>query len=289
MATKGETFPRKSAFSEGPQAPLQNSAKAKNKTSTDYATLFGLIGGIMLIGAAIAMSGSSRSFFNFPSILIVFGGTFAATLMCYSFKEFRTTSRSVITTFIRKRKSAKDVAMLVLSMSEVSRNQGLLPLERYATEFKNDPLFGKALRLLVDNAPAETTSRVLSEQLQTIAIEQRKSVEFLRKSAEFAPAMGLIGTLIGLIQMLSKLHDPSNIGPSMAVALLTTFYGAILANFIFSPLASKLEKNATEDFLNNRLFALGAEAILKKMNPRDVEVLLNSTLAAEDKITYFKS
>jgi len=109
----------------------------------------------------------------------------------------------------------------------------------------------------------------------------------LRKAAEFAPAMGLIGTLIGLVQMLGNLDDPSTIGPAMAVALLTTFYGAVLANMVFSPMASKLERNSAEESMVNTIYMMGAASIGRQENPRRLEMLLNSILPPGKRVQYF--
>ena len=114
-----------------------------------------------------------------------------------------------------------------------------------------------------------------------------KSTGVLRKAAEFAPAMGLIGTLIGLVQMLGNLQDPSTIGPAMAVALLTTFYGAVLANMVFMPLASKLERNSAEEMLIYNLYTMGATSIGRQENPRRLEMLLNSVLPPAKRVKYF--
>jgi chemotaxis protein MotA len=114
-----------------------------------------------------------------------------------------------------------------------------------------------------------------------------KSTSVLRKMAEFAPAMGLIGTLIGLVQMLSSLSDPSTIGPAMAIALLTTFYGALLANFVFLPLAAKLERNSQEEVLVNNVYLMGAASIGRQENPRRLEMLLNSVLPPSKRVRYF--
>jgi chemotaxis protein MotA len=114
-----------------------------------------------------------------------------------------------------------------------------------------------------------------------------KSASVLKKAAEFAPAMGLIGTLIGLVQMLGNLDDPASIGPSMAVALLTTFYGAVLANMVFSPMASKLERNSGEEAIVNSIYVMGASSIGRQENPRRLEMLLNSVLPPAKRIQYF--
>ncbi len=115
----------------------------------------------------------------------------------------------------------------------------------------------------------------------------KKSAGVFRKAAEVSPAMGLIGTLVGLVQMLGNLEDPSSIGPSMAVALLTTFYGAILAHMVFSPLASKLERNSDEEALVQNFYLLGAASIVRQENPRRLEMVLNALLPPASRLRYF--
>jgi len=130
--------------------------------------------------------------------------------------------------------------------------------------------------------------RIMQSELQATTERHARAVGMLRKAAEISPAMGLIGTLVGLVQMLGTLEDPSTIGPSMAVALLTTFYGAILANLVFTPLASKLERNSTEDALMNEMYVMAAASIARQENPRRLEMLLNTVLPPENKIVYFQ-
>jgi chemotaxis protein MotA len=115
----------------------------------------------------------------------------------------------------------------------------------------------------------------------------QKGANIMKKAGDIAPAMGLIGTLIGLVQMLGNLDDPSSIGPSMAVALLTTFYGAVLANMVFMPLAAKLERNSGEEELLNSVYMVGAVSIGRQENPRRLEMLINSILPPSKRVSYF--
>jgi len=128
----------------------------------------------------------------------------------------------------------------------------------------------------------------MGHELSGMAERHSRGVGILRRSAEVAPAMGLIGTLIGLVQMLGKLDDPSSIGPAMAVALLTTFYGAVLANMVFSPLAGKLERNSKSELVVNRLYIITAASIGRGENPRRLEMLLNTILPPSQRLHYFE-
>ena len=135
--------------------------------------------------------------------------------------------------------------------------------------------------------PGGEVEAIMRRDMHSTVQRHAKSTNVLRKLGEFAPAMGLIGTLIGLVQMLGRLNDPSTIGPSMAVALLTTFYGAVLANIVFLPLAAKLERNSTEEALVNNVYLMGATSIGRQENPRRLEMLLNSLLPPSQRVQYF--
>ena len=128
----------------------------------------------------------------------------------------------------------------------------------------------------------------MSGDLEAMIVRHQKGVNVLRRAAEFSPAMGLIGTLIGLVQMLGGLDDPTTIGPRMAVALLTTFYGALLANLVFSPLAAKLERNSGLEETINNIYLIGASSVGRQENPRRLEMLLNSTLPPTDRVRFFE-
>ena len=129
--------------------------------------------------------------------------------------------------------------------------------------------------------------RILRREVNSMTERHTKSASILRRAAEVSPAMGLIGTLVGLVQMLGRLDDPSTIGPSMAVALLTTFYGAILANMVFSPMAAKLERNSNEESLVNTIFLTAAASMGRQENPRRLEMLLNTILPPAHRLQYY--
>jgi chemotaxis protein MotA len=141
--------------------------------------------------------------------------------------------------------------------------------------------------MIVDGNPGKDAEVILRREMHSTVMRHSKSTSVLKKLGEFSPAMGLIGTLIGLVQMLANLDDPSSIGPAMAVALLTTFYGAVMANMIFLPLASKLERNSSEETLVNNIYLMGVASIGRKENPRRLEMLINSLLPPSQRIRYF--
>ena len=141
--------------------------------------------------------------------------------------------------------------------------------------------------MVVDQTPGPEIEKVMRQEMHAIVARHLKSVSIFRRAAEVAPAMGLIGTLVGLVQMLGRLEDPSTIGPAMAVALLTTFYGAVLGSMVFGPLASKLERNSNEETLVNKVYLMGAASISRQENPRRLELLINSVLPPAKRVRYF--
>ncbi len=260
---------------------------APPRTGLDAATIVGLLGGFALITTAIALGGSPESFINLPAVLIVIGGTLAVTIACYSFGEVFRTIGIAASTVTQTKREPYEAAIQVLQMSEVARRSGVLALQNALEQLKSDPVLEQGITMVVDGTPGEEIEAILRRELQATIHRHQRSANVLRRMAEFSPAMGLIGTLIGLVQMLGNLQDPSTIGPSMAVALLTTFYGAVLANMVFLPLAAKLERNATGEAMISNIHMMGAASIGRQENPRRLEMNINSILPPADRVTYF--
>ena len=149
-------------------------------------------------------------------------------------------------------------------------------------------LLGKGIRLLVDGTLVEEVEQVIAQDIQSTLDRNKKSASILRRAADIAPAMGLIGTLIGLVQMLSSLDNPSSIGPFMAVALLTTLYGALFAYMVLTPIASKIERNSDEQLLLNKIYLISIACIGKQETPRKLERLINTVLPPSKKLKTFK-
>ena len=265
----------------------ENIYVARARGSMDFATVVGLICGFGLIGTAIVLGGSPESFINPPSILIVIGGTFAVTTACFSLGEMGRTFRVIGKTLVHTSRDPNEAARQVLQIAELARKRGVLAMQNVLGSVQNEPFLYKGLQMVVDGTPGEEVESIMRRDLQATIQRHSKSTGVLRKMAEFSPAMGLIGTLIGLVQMLGNMDDPATIGPSMAVALLTTFYGAVLANMFFLPLASKLERNSQEEALINNLYVMGAASIGNQENPRRLEMMLNSILPPANRVQYF--
>ena len=255
--------------------------------SVDIATIFGIIGAAILIGAAIVLGGSPGSFIDWPSVLIVVGGTFGVVTACFSILDMMALFPTLGRTVFRSGLNAGEAAMQLLQLAQIARYRGVLAIQNYMPAVEDREMLRAGLAMVIDGTPGEDVERIMRREVQAIAQRQTRSVSILKKAAEIAPAMGLIGTLVGLVQMLANLDDPNSIGPSMAVALLTTFYGALLANVVFTPLASKMERNATEDMLLNQLYVMAASSIGRQENPRRLEMLFNTVLPPSERVDYF--
>ena len=260
---------------------------AASRPRLDFATLFGVAGGFAVIGAAKMLGGSLRAFMDLPAFLIVVAGTFLVTTISYSFQEILRAQRLMVRAVIYHSEVPGTAALRVLSLADEARRNGAFTLQNHLGNLRHSRFLHNALILIVDGTPAEEIEKVLSRELQSTAQRHTRSAGVLRRAGEVAPAMGLIGTLVGLVQMLGNLEDPSSIGPAMAVALLTTFYGAILANMVFLPLANKLERNSNDESMVNQIYALGAASISRQENPRRLELLLNTILPPTQRVSYF--
>lgn len=257
------------------------------RTMFDGATVLGLAGGLLLVVLAIGLGGSASAFFNIPGLLIVVGGTFAVTTVCFTMSDVARTIAVIGSTFMSRERDPQDVSYTMLEVSDYCRKHGVLRLQGQPLQrFVKEPLLFKSLSMLVEGVPEKDIADILNEDLAATTARVQRSANVLRKAAEISPAMGLIGTLIGLVQMLGNLSDPSVIGPAMAVALLTTFYGVVLANMVFNPLAAKLERNAAEEHLIGYIYTLGTLSIIRKDPPRRLEMLLNSALPPESKVRF---
>jgi chemotaxis protein MotA len=253
----------------------------------ERSTVFGLAGAVGLIVLAIVLGGTGPAFLDIPSILMVILGTFAITSVSYSLRELRLAMPLIGQILWRRPRDPNNTGIRLLQLAERTRRRGLLQLQGEIYGLRGDPFLQRAMAMLIDGIPVDEVERNLTFEIHAASQDYQRAVSMLRRAAEVAPAMGLIGTLVGLVQMLGHLNSPELIGPSMAVALLATFYGAVLANVIFLPLASKLERNASGDLLLHQICMLGVQSIGRQENPRRLEMLLNTLLPAGQQIKYF--
>jgi chemotaxis protein MotA len=253
----------------------------------DFSTLVGLGAGILLIAVAAVMGGSAAAFFDGPALLIVVGGTAAVTAVSFTVQELANAWRSIVRTFSKPKIGPREAAFMIMKLAERSRKNSVLALQAGLPELQGEPFLKKAVALVRDGTDVDQIEKLLTSELNAMVDRHRKSAAVLRRAAEVSPAMGLIGTLVGLVQMLGRLNDPATIGPAMAVALLTTFWGAVLANMVFTPLANKMERNSNEEALVNSVYTLGAASIGRQENPRHLEALINTLLPPAHRIRYF--
>lgn len=260
------------------------------RSKFDNATVFGLAAAAVFIIVAVVAGGSASAFFDVPAILIVIGGTLAVTTVCFSLGDMVKTARALVDTVVSRERDFQDAAYTMLELADAVRRHGVLKLQGAPlARFVREPFLHRGLKLLIDGIAEKDIGDILREDINASRERHARAVAVLRRAAEIAPAMGLIGTLIGLVQMLGNLGDPKVIGPAMAVALLTTFYGAVLANMVLNPLATKLERNAAEEALIQQLFMTGILGIARKDNVRRLEIVLNSLLPADAKVQYVDS
>lgn len=246
----------------------------------DLATLVGIVLGLGLIIGSMALGGSIMAFFNVPGLLIVVGGTIAATLMNESFAQFAGAMRVYAQAFFVKNVSAIDLIAKVVDLAAKARKEGLVALEGEDIE---DPFLARGVQLGVDGLSPEIIDLILQGELQTLKKRHTRGQSVFRFMASTAPAMGMIGTLIGLVQMLQSMDDPSSIGPAMAVALLTTLYGAVLAFLLFAPIASKLEQQTKTEVAHKTLAIIGVESILKGDNSMVIQSKLDAYLSPKER------
>ncbi len=257
-------------------------------SSADLATILGAIFAVGLIAAAIAMGQSDANFFNVPALLIVIFGTMAATAISYTGPELARAGQVIKKSLVRRIHYPSNLAENLMDIAIVARKYGILAVSQYESELKKNPELKRIMQLVIDGYLPNDIERMMKLEIAALLERHKRSAGITRRASEVAPAMGLIGTLVGLVQMLADLENPETIGPAMAVALLTTFYGAILGTVIMAPLAVKLEKNSHDEALIRTLIATAAVSIARQENPRRLEMLLNSELPPSEQIDYFR-
>ena len=254
----------------------------------DTSTFIGIIVTIALILTAIKIEGGILPFIDAGSACIVIMGTFFVTSACFNFSDVIKSHMTILKMSFVRLEDPSEAALNAIKLAVHARNKGITSLESMVRKNDYSNFIIKSVEMLVDNSKTSDIDKLFSQEIVATAEQEAKVISILRKSAEVAPAMGLIGTLIGLIQMLGSLNDIKKIGPAMALALLTTFYGAIMAYVVFFPLASKLERNSKDNALISKIYLKAILSIGNKENPRVLENEINSFLSPSQKIYYFK-
>ncbi|MEA1079944.1 flagellar motor protein PomA [Marinobacter qingdaonensis] len=246
----------------------------------DFATLIGLVGAILLIASAVILGVSPDVFVNGPSLLIVLGGSCLVVLAKFSFGQFFDAFKVAARAFKFKLPETRDAIEELVEVAQVARKEGVLGLEGREV---GSPFLEQGIQMLVDGHDADTIKQLLSKERVMTLDHNRSGAKVFTALADVGPAMGMIGTLIGLVQMLSNMEDPKSIGPAMAVALLTTLYGAMLATMVASPIADKLSLRMTEEARMQSLYIDALVAIQEGTNPRVIEQLLSSYLPPKER------
>lgn len=241
----------------------------------DIATLVGLIGALGIIAGAILVGGHFGAFVDAPAIMIVIGGTSFAVLLRVTLGHFIGSFKVLAKAFMFKSVPPADLIAEAVELATVARKEGVLALEGRDI---SDTFLQKGISLCIDGNPPEVVQNMLAKDTNLTIERHESGANFFAAVGDTAPAMGMIGTLVGLVQMLGNMDDPKSIGPSMAVALLTTLYGAIIANAIALPISDKLKLRASEEKLKKRLILESVAGIQEGINPRVLEQLLNNFL-----------
>ena len=241
----------------------------------DIATLLGLIGGLGVISASIFLGGSAGMFVNIPSITVVVGGTFMVTLSQISLKQFLGSFKVAARAFNHKIIPPEELIEEAVALANTARREGILALEGKEI---NDPFLENGIKMCIDGHATDIVHKMLSKDINMELERQNTGILMFKSIAQAAPAMGMIGTLIGLVQMLANMDDPKSIGPAMAVALLTTLYGAIIANAIALPIAAKLKAISNNERTNKQLILESIAGIQNGINPRVLQQILTTYL-----------
>lgn len=241
----------------------------------DIATLIGIVLGNGLIFAAIITGAGLGAFLDVPSVLITVGGTVAAVLINYPLAKVLGVFAIVKKTVLAKSPEPEAEIARIAEFAQTARREGLLALEDRLADLE-DPFLLRGVQLVIDGTPPEVLRDILSIEVDALTARHAEGKQILDQLGAFAPAFGMIGTLVGLVTMLQNLSDPNEIGGGMATALLTTFYGAFMANVMFLPLAGKLESRSKEEILMKNIIIEGIIAIQSGDNPRTIEEKLKA-------------
>ncbi len=246
----------------------------------DLATVIGLLVGMGLISAAV--SDQINAFLDGPSVLIVFGGGIAATMISLPLKRMMSLPKVLKNAIIVGKDSSKELILSLVRYGEIARRDGILALENVMEEM-TDPFLARAFQLAVDGNDPEVISDTLIAEMENLSERHKKGKQIFVLLGKYAPAFGMIGTLIGLILMLANLDDPDSIAPNMAIALLTTLYGALLANLVALPLAAKLDQRNQEELARMSVVMEGVISIQSGDNPKVVEQKLQVFLSPAER------
>lgn len=243
--------------------------------------LIGIFIGIFLVFAAISSSGPLGGFIDIPSIVITFFGSMSAVFISFPLSDFSKFPKIIKELMIDEDDNRVELVQSFIELSKKSRVHGILSIEE-DIQTTNNKMLQNGLQMVIDGKDGESVREQLELEIDLTEDKYKSAPSILSKWGEYAPAFGMIGTLIGLIVMLGELNDPSTIGSGMATALVTTFYGTVLANLVFLPLASNLEQLAAEKIVTSEIVLEGVISIQEGQSPRDIEEKLKTFLTTKE-------
>ncbi|MDT8371480.1 MAG: flagellar motor protein PomA [Gammaproteobacteria bacterium] len=241
----------------------------------DLATLLGFLVSWGLIIATIALGSGALVFVNVPSLMIVLGGTIAVVMMRFTLTQFIGSIKTAVKAFLYKSENPNELITTVVELAGIARKEGLLALENQDI---TNPVLAKGITMLVDGHEPAVVKKALTTEMNETVNRHKIGQAIFKQIGDAGPAMGMIGTLIGLVQMLSNMSDPKSIGPAMAIALLTTLYGAMLANMFALPISDKLALRSAEEATNKNIIIESVLGIQEGQNPKVLEELLKNFL-----------
>jgi len=248
----------------------------------DIATVIGFVAGVVILTTAILMGSDIATFIDIPSVLITIGGSYAAMFIHFPMEKITSSISIMMKSFSQTTRTPSELIAMILDFATVARKEGVLALEAKLEEI-DDVFIRKGIQMVVDGTPPELTREILELDMDHLEDRHKEGQGFFISLGTYAPAFGMIGTLIGLVQMLKNMDDPSSIGAGMAVALITTLYGAVMANLVCLPIAGKLKIRGDEEALLRRIIIEGIQSIQAGESPRVVEEKLKVFMAPKDR------
>ncbi|MDQ6996888.1 MAG: motility protein A [Mariprofundus sp.] len=250
----------------------------------DIATIIGIVVAFGLV--IFAIGDGLPSFIDPPSLMIVIGGTFGVLLVGYPLSKCLSVIGVVMKTFMYKVDVGADVIAKLVELAQTVRKDGILALESEVGSIENE-FMSKGLQMAIDGQEPAAIEDILYMEMDKVAERHTVGADMFTSLGTYAPSMGMIGTLVGLVLMLQNMSDPSSIGPSMSIALLTTFYGALLANILFLPMSGKLKTRSKEELLIHEIILVGIQSLVAGENPRVMEQKLLGYLPPKERKSSF--
>lgn len=254
----------------------------------DMSTLIGIIAGILVLFIGMSLDSGKiklsglKLFWDLPSVFITVGGSFCTILICYPMSDVKNLPKTLKNAFIDKQMPGKEIIQKFVELSKKARREGLLSLES-EVEAIDDNFIKSGIQMVVDGIEPETIREIMDLEIGEMEKRHSTGINLLKAWAGYGPAYGMIGTLVGLVQMLANLNDPSALGPGMSKAIITSFYGSVLANFVFGPLAGKLEVKSGEEAGRREMMLEGVLALQAGVNPRIIEDKLKAYLSPKER------